>query len=72
MDRSTIAFFVFTSCLLLIATGLNALRREYALKRREHRMTQALRQGLQLTEGLAEARRVRVIQWPACETNSAR
>jgi hypothetical protein len=68
MDHSTSAFFVLALCLLAIAAGLNAARRELAKKRRQHRMAQALRQGLLRAEGIPPRNRTRLVRWQAGET----
>jgi len=72
MDHSTIVFFVSALCVLAIAAGLNAARREFARKRRRNRMARALRLGVQQAEGIAVAGRARVIEWQAFETASGR
>jgi hypothetical protein len=72
MDHSTIVFFVSASCLLVIATGLNAARREFARKRREYRMARALRHGLRRAQGIEVGSPVRLIEWQSCEIPSVR
>jgi len=69
MDHSTIASAL---CLLAIAAGLNAARGEFARKRREYRMAQALRHGLRWVDGIEVGSPARVIQWQTCETTSVR
>jgi hypothetical protein len=72
MDHSTIVFFVSASCLLVIATGLNSARREFARKRREYRMAQALRHGLRQAQGIEAGSPARAIEWQSSEIPSVR
>ena len=72
MDHSTIVFLVSAACLLVIAAGLNSARREYARKRREYRMAQALRHGLRRAQGMEVGSAARLIEWQSCEIPSVR
>jgi hypothetical protein len=71
MDHSMTVFLVSGFCTVLIAAGLNFVRREFSKQRRDYRMGQALRRGLLQADGI-QTRGVRVVQWQSCETTSIR
>ena len=64
MDHS-IAYVAIALCLVAIAAG-------FTRKRRDYRMSQALRRGLELPDGVQLRCGPRVIQWQSCETGSMR
>jgi hypothetical protein len=71
MDHS-IAYVAIALCLVAIAAGLNYARLGFTRKRRDYRMSQALRRGLELPDGVQLRCGPRVIQWQSCETGSMR
>jgi hypothetical protein len=68
MDRS-ILIVATALAILVVITILEYARREFTKKRREYRLNQALRRGLNQAD---YQRGPRVVQWQACEPTSAR
>ena len=68
MDRSII-FVAAALAVVVVITVLEYARREFNKKRRDHRMSQALRRGLTQT---TVQRTPRVVNWQSCETTSVR
>jgi len=72
MEKLLLAMFV-TGCLVLaLAFGLDYLRRQLSMKRKDYRMRVALRHGLSNPDGVQMSRAPRVIQWQACEPSAPR
>jgi len=70
MEHLIAISLVSSTALLLAGVGLGWMRRELTKKRRDHRMSQALRRGLANPEGM-RPRGLQVVQWQSCESTSA-
>jgi len=71
MEQILIISIVSASVMLGGGIGLSWAHRELTKKRKDSRMGQALRRGLENPEGV-RTRAVPVVQWQACESTSAR
>ena len=58
--------------MLALAFGLDYLRRQVSMKRKDYRMRSALRKGLSNPDGVQMNRAPRMIQWQECEPSSVR
>ena len=70
MEHSLIAMVVTGFVLLVAGTALDHVRREFARKRNDYRMGQALRRGLSQPGGPWSAA-PQVVEWQSCESTSA-
>jgi len=71
MEHLIALLLVAATVMLMASVGLNWAHRELTRKRKDYRMSQALRRGLANPDGV-RPHGLRVVQWQPCETTSAR
>jgi predicted lysophospholipase L1 biosynthesis ABC-type transport system permease subunit len=69
MEHSITLLLISATAMLLAAVGLTWARREFTRKRKDYRMSQALRRGLANPDGI-RPRGLQVVQWQSCESTS--
>jgi hypothetical protein len=72
MEKLLLGMFVIGCFVLALAFGLDYLRRQLSMKRKDYRMRAALRRGLFNSDGVQMSHAPRMIQWQACEPSSRR
>ncbi|HEX3743518.1 MAG TPA: hypothetical protein VHW09_06300 [Bryobacteraceae bacterium] len=71
MEHIVTIALIAASALLGAGVGLDWVFRGLNKKRNDYRMGQALRRGLANPDGVRNSR-IRIVQWQACESTSAR
>jgi hypothetical protein len=65
MEKLLLTMFVTGCFVLALAFGLDCLRRQISIKRKDYRMRSALRKGLSNPDGVQMNRAPQMIEWQA-------